>query len=160
MGQLLATTLPGSRQSLENTILLYDHQNPDGQEGAEDIPTEDAQEYDSHSDVDKQRRAIFLRNMLLDVILSLLTTDTLVLNTQWVVSDERWIRVGNFARGKVFVIFTSFSRVKGFDWWLVALVCFRCLQILPVYWDQSDSSIWRVSSHLRRNWSRWNCTKN
>lgn len=82
MGQLLATTLPGSRRSLENTILLYDHQNPDDQEDAENISTEHAQEDGFHSDVDKQRRAIFLRNMLLDVILSLLTTDTLVLNTQ------------------------------------------------------------------------------
>ena len=102
VGQLLATTLPNSHQSLENTILLYHHQNPIDQEDAENIPTEHAQEDGSHSDVDKQRRAVFLRNMLLDVVLSLLTTDTLVLNTQWVS-----MRVGSFATGKIYVNFAS-----------------------------------------------------
>lgn len=76
------TTLPGNQFPFENTILLYNHQNPDGEKDAEHIPTKSAQEDSCHSNVDKWQRDIFVRNMLLDVILSLLTMDTLVLNTQ------------------------------------------------------------------------------
>ena len=79
MGQLLVTTLPSS-QFLENTIFLYNHQDPDDEKDVQHIPTKSAQE-----NVDKQQQTIFLRNILLDVMLSLLTMDTNVLNTQWVI---------------------------------------------------------------------------
>ena len=77
MGQLLASTLPTSRQSGENNISLY-QQDPAHED---EVKNPAAQLDGSHGD-NKQRRAIVLRNMLLDVILSLLTTNTLVLNIQ------------------------------------------------------------------------------
>ena len=79
VGQLLASTLSTSTQSDENTISLY--QQDAAQEDEGEPPAEHAH-LDGSRDEDKQRRAIVLRNMLLDVLLSLLTTDTLVLNVQ------------------------------------------------------------------------------
>ena len=79
VGQLLVSTLPTGHQADENTISLY-QQYPTHEDEGEN-PTHHAH-LDSSHDEDKQRRAIVLRNMLLDVILSLLTTNTLVLNTQ------------------------------------------------------------------------------
>jgi len=79
VGQLLVSTLPTDHQADENTISLY-QQDPTHEDEGEN-PTHHAHLDSSHDD-DKQRRAIILRNMLLDVILSLLTTDTLVLNIQ------------------------------------------------------------------------------
>ena len=81
VGQLLASTLSTSTQSDENTISLYQQDTAHEDEDEGEPPTEYAH-LDGPRDEDKQRRAIVLRNMLLDVLLSLLTTDTLVLNVQ------------------------------------------------------------------------------
>ena len=98
VGQLLATTLPTSKQYNENTISLYHDETTPLQE---ELPTEHAQEEDGlhdnknvegstehaqfvhpYGNKDKRRRDIMLRNMLLDVLFSLLTNDQLQLNTQ------------------------------------------------------------------------------
>ena len=79
VGQLLASTLSTSNQSDENTISLYQQDTAHEDEGE---PPAEYAHLDGSRDEDKQRRAIVLRNMLLDVLLSLLTTDTLVLNIQ------------------------------------------------------------------------------
>ena len=71
MGQLLASTLLTNNQSDENTI----SQDPAHEDEGE-TPSEHAH-LDSSRDEDQQRRAIVLRKLLLDVLLSLLTTDTL-----------------------------------------------------------------------------------
>ena len=78
MGQLLASTLSTGNQSDEN-ISLY--QQDTAHEDERETPAEYAH-LDGPRDEAKQWRAIVLRNMLLDVLLSLLTTDTLVLNVQ------------------------------------------------------------------------------
>ena len=71
VGHLLASTLLTSNQSDENTI----SQDPAHEDEGE-TPSERAH-LDSSRDDDQQRQAIVLQNMLLDVLLSLVTTDTL-----------------------------------------------------------------------------------
>ena len=79
VGQLLASTLSTSNQSDENTISLYQQDTAHEDQG--ETPAEYTR-LDGSRDEDKQQRAIVLHNMLLDVLLSLLTTDTLVLSVQ------------------------------------------------------------------------------
>ena len=102
VGQLLVTTLPTAKHINENDISLYDgsdsthslnEEEGDGTtEHAQDEDchdnqnvmdsTEHAQFTSNHDNPDSQRRAIMLRNMLLDVIHSLLMNVQLELNTQ------------------------------------------------------------------------------
>ncbi len=92
VGQLLATTLPhapqpSERPISENTVCLYGNpavegdpsEDVDGFHGEGDSPESplEDQGFDAH-----HRRDIVLRNMMLDVILSLLKTSSLDMNTQ------------------------------------------------------------------------------
>ena len=79
LGQLLATTLPSNRSINENIIDLYEDDEGSTQSGEE--ATERAQFGRFRGDEGKQQRAIVLRNILLDVLISLLMRD-LDLNTQ------------------------------------------------------------------------------
>ena len=89
-------TLPAGRQTNENSVSLYDKRS----DNTEEESTEHAQSEDCHDDPEatpiedstlsehlsdswsEQRRAIVLRNMLLDVFQSLLITEQLQLNTE------------------------------------------------------------------------------
>ena len=80
IGQLLATTLPSNQLVNENTINLY--QDVDDSTHSDTPSTEHAQ-YGRFSGTEgKQRRAIVLRNIVLEVILSLLEKEPLELNTK------------------------------------------------------------------------------
>ncbi len=72
VGQILATTLPSNKHSDENTIDLYEE---DTDSAHLEVPTEHDRFGRFHGNEGKQRRAIVLRNILLDVILSLLSTE-------------------------------------------------------------------------------------
>ena len=80
IGQLLATTLPSNRECNENSINLYE----EGEDPARDEGTDHARFGRFHGDEGRQRRAIVLRNVLLDVLLSLLANQQLEINTKWV----------------------------------------------------------------------------
>ncbi len=71
MGQLLATTLPSNEKVNENTIYLYE----DDEGSTHSEGSEHAQFGRFRGDEGKQQRAIVLRNILLDVLISLLTRD-------------------------------------------------------------------------------------
>ncbi len=84
VGQLLATTLPQSSDKLtsENTISLYDHPSVSGEPAKDGDDEASAQEDQDSVEKSSHQRDIVLRNMLLDVVLSLLTTRGLDINTQ------------------------------------------------------------------------------
>lgn len=71
VGQLLATTLPSNQKVNENTISLYE----DDKGSTHSDGSEAAQFGRFRGDEGKQQRAIVLRNILLDVLISLLTRD-------------------------------------------------------------------------------------
>lgn len=87
LGQLLATTLPSNRTINENTIYLYDN-DEDPAHSTDRSPTERAQFGRFCGDEGKQRRAIVLRNILLDILISLLTRN-LEVNSQYVCTYAR-----------------------------------------------------------------------
>ena len=69
---MLATTLPSNENMNENTIYLYeDDEGSTHSSGS----AEHAQFGRIRGDEGKQQRAIVLRNILLDVLISLLTRD-------------------------------------------------------------------------------------
>ena len=76
VGQLLATTLPSNQTINENSIYLYQED-----EGSSEKVFKGAQFGRFHGDEGKHQRAIVLRNLLLDVFVSLLTRD-MELNSQ------------------------------------------------------------------------------
>ena len=80
IGQLLATTLPSNRAINENSIDLYDAESFAHSSEHDEVDTnlmDNAQEqFGRFSGTEgKQRRAIVLRNILLEVILSLLVQE-------------------------------------------------------------------------------------
>ena len=81
IGQLLATTLPSNRVTNENSINLYDEESlalsSEHEEADPDLIMDNAQEkFGRFSGTEgKQRRAIILRNILLEVVLSLLVQE-------------------------------------------------------------------------------------
>ncbi len=80
MGQILVTTLPSNNLSDENTINLYEE---DTDSAHLEVPsTEHARFGRFHGNEGKQRRAIVLRNILLEVILSLLSKENMDLNAR------------------------------------------------------------------------------
>ena len=79
IGQLLVTTLSEIDGSSENDIDIYSNTSPPL------LPSEHAQYDDIHSNEVNKRRNIVLRNMMLDMILSLLCSNHMELNTKWVV---------------------------------------------------------------------------
>ena len=76
IGQLLVTTLSEIDGSSENAIDIYSNTSPP------QPPSEHAQYDDIHSNEVTRRRNIVLRNMMLDMILSLLCSDRMELNTK------------------------------------------------------------------------------
>ena len=82
VGQLLATTRPSNQSTNENTIYLYED-DEGSTHSSEETSTEHARFGRFRGDEGKQQRAIVLRNILLDVLVSLLTRD-LELNNQYV----------------------------------------------------------------------------
>jgi hypothetical protein len=81
IGQLLATTLPSNRVTNENSINLYDEESlalsSEHEEVDTDLIMDNPQEkFGRFSGTEgKQRRAIILRNILLEVVLSLLVQE-------------------------------------------------------------------------------------
>ena len=84
VGQLLATTLPTNETINENIINLYhDDESPTpSNPTGEEFPAAKARFGRFRDDEGKQRRAVVLRNILLDVLLSLLSRN-LELNHQY-----------------------------------------------------------------------------
>ena len=76
----MATTLPSNNLSDENTINLYEEDTESAH--LEAPSTEHARFGRFHGNEGKQRRAIVLRNILLEVILSLLSNERLDLNSR------------------------------------------------------------------------------
>lgn len=86
VGQLLATTLPQSSEKLvtepENIISLYDNATTSGDLPKDLSSADESSQVDQFIGEDSHQRDIVLRNMLLDVILSILTTSNLDVNTK------------------------------------------------------------------------------
>ena len=83
LGQLLATTLPSNNTLNENSIDIYhdDESHPVARAEVQS-PSQQTQFGRFRGDENKQRRAIVLRNVLLDVLISLLTGNVDDLNKQ------------------------------------------------------------------------------
>ena len=94
IGQLLATTLPSNRATNENSINLYDEESlahsSEHEEVDTDLLMDNAQEkFGRFSGTEgKQRRAIILRNILLEVVLSLIVQGD-GLNSRYYQHDSR-----------------------------------------------------------------------
>lgn len=82
LGQLLATTLPSNHTVNENSIDLYD--DDEASASSKDTDSTNHSQFGRFRGVEgKQQRAIVLRNILLDVLISLLTRN-MELNSQYV----------------------------------------------------------------------------
>ena len=93
IGQLLATTLPSNQAINESSINLYDEESlalsNEHDNSVTDLANFAEKKFGRFSGTEgKQRRAIVLRNILLDVVLSLIIQDEGI--------SSRWVGVGGW----------------------------------------------------------------